>query len=548
MVDTAADVATARPSSSLSPGVSRPPSRTSGGQPADAVLWATLAGLALAAVLVLLHLGRGTTFFYDEWDWVQTRRRGLIEPLLRPHNGHLLAVPVAIYRVLFALVGLRHYTVFRVTAIGFELLCVGLAMIVVRRELPRLLIVVAAAALLFYGPGWQDLLWPLQIAYTASVAGSLAAIILLRRRDRIGDVSAAVCLTLSVASSGLGLPLLAGAAAYLLLAREWRRLWVIAVPGVLYGLWYLRYGQSEIRLANLPKLPAYMSTTSGATIGGLLGLRIDYGRFFCGVLAALVVVAVVRHRDVPPVLGYALVSVIGMWAAFGLARGQLGEPASSRYLYPGALLVVLVAATLPRRRLQPAVALGLAVVLPFTVWSNAKVFRSGAAGLRSTSQVVRVELGALQVAGSHTEPAFRPDTGRMPQVWAGPYLAAVRALGSPSASVKEIERSSEALREDADGVLVAAYRSAAAGAGASHSCEVAPLSTVTPGSDLLIRAGPAGTTQVWLRRFAGAFRITPDATVAPDAALALALPVDGVATPWELRVAGAGASRCVSSG
>ncbi len=550
MVDPAADLATEAaaaepPSSRQSRALGAP--KQARWPDAPGLLAGGLAALGVATLLLLMHLGRGTTFFFDEWDWIEQRRTGFVNPLLRPHNGHLSAVPVAIYRVLFAIVGLRHYGVFRATAIGFELLCVALVVLLVRSDLPRLLVLVAAAALLLYGPGWQDLLWPFQIGYTASLAGGLAAVLFLRRGDRVGDVLASICLVLCVASSGVGLPLLAGAAVVVLLGRDWRRLGVIAVPVVVYGIWYLRYGQSEVRLANLPKLPAYMSTTSAATVGGLLGLQIDYGRFFCGVLATLLVVAVVRRRSLPPLLSFAVVSAIVMWAAFGLARGQLGEPASSRYLYPGAVLIVLGAAAAPRRRTHPVVALGLAVLLPFTVWSNSRVFRDGAAGLRDTSQVVRVELGALQIAGSHVNPGFRPDTSRMPQVSAGPYLAAVRALGSPAATTTQIERSSEGLREDADAVLVGAYRSASPATAAASSCSAAdrgaPIS-VDPGSLLILHAGSAG--QLWLRRFGSGFRASPDAVVAPGATLVITLPRDSVPLAWEVRLAGTQASLCTT--
>jgi hypothetical protein len=513
----------------------------------EGALWAALVTLAIGTAAVVAHLGRGTTFFFDEWDWVQTRRTGIVGPLLRPHNGHLLAVPVAIYRILFAIVGLRHYAVFRATAIGFELLCVLLVVILIRHEVPRVLVLVAAAALLLYGPGWQDLLWPLQIAYTACLAGGLAAIVFLRRSDRLGDALATLFLALCVASSGLGLPILAGAAAMLLVARQWRRLWVIAVPAVMYGIWYLHYGQSEVHLANLPKLPAYMSTTSGATVGGLLGLQTDYGRFFCGVLVTLLFVAIIRRRQVPPALVFGVVSATAMWAALGLARGQLDEPSSSRYLYPGAILVVLAAAMVPRRRVYPAVAAALAIVLPFTIWANSKVFRQGAAGLRDTSSIVRVELGALQVAGSHDDPGFRPDTARMPQVFAGPYLAAVRALGSPAATVPDIERSSEALKEDADAVLVAAYLSASHNPSTTPVCTTPgrALATIEPGSELVLDAGSGA--RVWLRRFADHFRGTPDATLAPGARLVVELPSDAVTAPWHVELAG-GVVACAADG
>jgi hypothetical protein len=560
MVDTAADASSTTDPSNADPSTSAPSITASStgsrrststrlGRSAfdapDGVLAGALATLAAATTVLLVHLGRGTTFFYDEWDWIQTRRTGFANALFRPHNGHLSAVPVVVFRVLFATVGLRHYLVFRLVAIAIQLLAVALFVLVVRRRLPALLVFVAAAALLLYGPGWQDLLWPFQIGYTAGLAGGLAAVLFLRRKDPLGDGLAALCLVIAVASSGVGLALLAGAAVLILVTRDWRRLWVIAVPVIVYGIWYLKYGVSEIRIANVPTLPAYMSSTAGATVGGLLGLQLDYGRFFLGVLATLLVVAAVRARRVPPMLAYAVASVIAVWAAYGLARGQLDDPTASRYLYPGAFLLVLAAAEAPRRRIHPLVALGLAVLLPFTLWSNSRVLRAGAASLRETSQVVRVELGALEIAGGHTAAGFRPDTTRMPQVSAGPYLAAVRALGSPAAGVAEIERSSESLREVADGVLAAAYHSVAT-SDALPSCASTSLSPmmVAPGSELALRASPNAAAQIWLRRFGDQFASTPVATVPPGQAFAIVLPTDGVSRAWQVSVRGTGVTGC----
>src|SRR5687767_571505 len=64
---------------------------------------------AAAAAALLLHLGRGLTFFYDEWDWVFSRRTGAATAFLENHNGHLHAVPIVVYRLLFATVGLETY-------------------------------------------------------------------------------------------------------------------------------------------------------------------------------------------------------------------------------------------------------------------------------------------------------------------------------------------------------------------------------------------------------------------------------------------------------
>ncbi len=68
------------------------------------------------------YAGRHLTFFYDEWAFILTRRGGGLGTYLDPHNGHLALFPVIVYKVLFATVGLRHYTPYRVVEIALHLL------------------------------------------------------------------------------------------------------------------------------------------------------------------------------------------------------------------------------------------------------------------------------------------------------------------------------------------------------------------------------------------------------------------------------------------
>lgn len=55
-----------------------------------------------------MHENRGTTFFQDEWSWILTRHGGGLATFSEAHNEPWL-VPVAICKLLFAIVGLRHY-------------------------------------------------------------------------------------------------------------------------------------------------------------------------------------------------------------------------------------------------------------------------------------------------------------------------------------------------------------------------------------------------------------------------------------------------------
>src|SRR5260221_7588656 len=87
-----------------------------------------------AAGIELDRLGRGRTFFFDEWTFILDRRGGLVDALLQPHNGHLSLIPAGVYRVLFLVVGLAHYRPYRLVAIFVHLLVAALVAALVRRS------------------------------------------------------------------------------------------------------------------------------------------------------------------------------------------------------------------------------------------------------------------------------------------------------------------------------------------------------------------------------------------------------------------------------
>src|SRR5437588_10493731 len=89
--------------------------------PAAAV--AAFALMAVAAGIVCLVLTRSTTFQADEWVWAIQRRGGGIAPLLQSWNGHFSLVPVLVYKLLWATVGLRTYVPYRLVITALHITC-----------------------------------------------------------------------------------------------------------------------------------------------------------------------------------------------------------------------------------------------------------------------------------------------------------------------------------------------------------------------------------------------------------------------------------------
>ena len=111
---------------------------------------------------------------------------------LEPYNGHLSAVPIAIYKLLFVTVGIDSVALYRLTLLGLHLVCVALLFVYARRRVGDWLAVLVAASLLFLGSGWHDLLVPFQIGFLVSIAAVLGALLLQDRRAW-GQTSASRC-------------------------------------------------------------------------------------------------------------------------------------------------------------------------------------------------------------------------------------------------------------------------------------------------------------------------------------------------------------------
>jgi hypothetical protein len=419
--------------------------------------WA-LTGLLLADALLLLYMGRGLSFFYDDWDYAIHDYGGGIHSLLEPHNGHLSVVPIAIYKVLFHVVGLNHYAVFRLVVLALHLTCGVLVFVLAARRVDRVAALLAAALILFLGAAWEDLLWAFQMSYLLSVAAGLACWVLLERReDRRSEILVMLCLIVALGSSSLGIAVIVGIAVEMAWRKRWRSAWVVVVPVLLYAIWYLGYGESELTKNGLINAPGFVEDLAAAAFGGLLGRALEWGR----PLALLGSLVVLRRlaRPLPVTARFVglLATGLALWIITAAARSDISQPETSRYIYLGAIVIVLTGVELLAEvTITPrATALATLLVACFAV-TGLTVLHNGATALRGDSRTVTAELGALELAAAHAPPDYRPDTLRAPQITAGPYLHTVRSIGSsPADAPAQIAAANTASRAAADAVLLA---------------------------------------------------------------------------------------------
>ncbi len=536
--------------------------------------WA-LAALLLADGLLLLYMGRGLTFFFDEWDYVIHDYGGGIHSLMLAHNGHMSVVPVAIYKLLFHVVGLNHYAVYRLVLIALHLLCASLVFVLVSRRESRVTALLACALILFLGAAWEDLLWAFQIDYMLSIAGGLMAWVLLERRDRLGDLGATAAVAVSVASSGLGIAVLLGVFVELALKRDWRRGYIVLIPAILYGAWYLGYGEDVITNEGLIHSPGFSEDIAAAAFGGLVGHGLDWGRPLALLGFIVLLARLARPSVISPRLAGLLVTGLSLWLLTAAARSNISSAETGRYVYLGAVVIVLVCAELLRGvALSPRLlAVGAVAVAIFAI-TGLTLLRDGAVSLRGTSKTVTAELGALELAAAHAPANYQPDPHLAPQILAGPYLHTVHAIGStPADSPAALRTSDPTARTAADGVLLALAAPALSGvsatgfagdqgqvppgvlavsAGAAHSSggcvTVRPLAPSAaaavidlPSTGLLIRADGAAPVALAARRFGDSFVALAGSVPARGTGELRAVPDGAAGAPWQLQLSASSA-------
>jgi hypothetical protein len=538
-----------------------------------------MGALLLAAAALVLIETRGTAPWFDEWIWIVHRRNGGLDTFLQPHNEHFVLVQVTIYRLLFAAAGLQHSLPYRAVMVAAESACVLLVFVYARRRVGGWAAVAAAVLLLFLGPGWEVILWPFEIGWLISVGAGLGCLLALDRRDRPGDIAAAVLLIVSLASSGIGVVIAVGIAVEILAVR--RRpgdLWIFAVPGLLFGLWWIGYHErTQFTSHSLWRVPRWVADSASASLAAVTGLGGDsvpdnkaatlltWGRPLGIAVLLILIFALPRLRPISPRV-MTLAAVVGsFWLLTALDRTLLGAPYVSRYLYVGATFVILIAVELAAgRRLSAPVLWVLAVAVLAVVGSNLRVLDHGARYLREDGLQTRLVLGAADLAGGAARADFVLGLPGYPfvRVAAGEYRAAARDLGTPAAGQAALATAPEDYRRLIDAELVGAeglgLRADAVRPGGSAPTVVGSASgAVTKrGSCVVMRPGavmsaasppslqvalpaagariaaPHGSVAVAVRRFADGFRDL--GTVSAGQPASLRIPRDRGARAWQL--------------
>ena len=512
------------------------------------VWYAGLAILLVAVAAMMLYLTRGLTFNLDEWI-VVTERRGPGAPsLLAPHNEHLSVLIIGAFVALLKLGGLDALALFMVPLVALQL-ALGVLLFVIAKA--RVGVGVALGVVTFAllsGLAYENFLIPGQAGQMASIVAGVGAFYVLdrppsKREDRLlcGLMIVALC------SSGLGIPVLVGIAVELLLTREGRaRLWVVAVPFVLYVLWYVSFGTNRAGFHDLALSSLWAWTALNHAAGALIGERqIEPGRDF---LIVLLVVLAYRAFRVPRASRIRLAAIATILVTFygltAISRLGIAPPSSSRYLTVGLVFLLLMLVEAARGwKIRPWVPYVVLFLALSSFSKDSKIaFKDGRSLFLQRSERVRASLGAVELLGrDRVDPKLEVAPFAAPFLEAGHWFDTLDDLrGDPGDSPSELVRASADARGFADDTLIRAGGLAIRPAPARAACEEAWRGATgpVPAAGVRVEAPRFKALTLRARRFGEQWVVVGVLPVAPGRALELHPLADAAAEA--LRPAGDG--------
>lgn len=524
-----------------------------------------IGALAIAALLIVV-LSWDLTFFQDTWAFLLERRGHSVGDFLRPHNEHLVVIPVFITKVCESLFGLSsaHPEMFVMTA--SLIIVAALLYVYVRRRVGAWLALAAALPVMFLGSAWMILLWPFEIEFSGAAAAGVASLLIFEREDRLGDAWACVLLIISIGFGSLGLSFAFAAAVGVWQTRRsrgWGRAYVVLVPAVLYLGWYAGWGHTaehHVTLTNVLQTPRFVMEGFASAAGSVFGLNTEkeaatgepvWGRPLILILIALAVFWKWRRPGISAFFWRSTAAAASYWILAGFSYIPGREAASNRYVYAGVIFLVMMAADLfsgvrvGRKALIAVLAIGACAVLP-----NIALMKEGSNVLETQGELTRADTAAIQIARRTIPPEMVMDptiTGTLANVAIvpGPYLEVTDQHGSPAYSPAELVNGSPLAQHWADVFLSKALplsfevlptRQSPRGSCSNLGGDGSEAETELGPGTVLIVAAPDAEAKVTARRFSGT-EFPVELGVVPAGEVAkLSIPQDEATQPWHLKI------------
>jgi hypothetical protein len=410
----------------------------------------------------LFSLTANTTYFIDDWMFFADRYEWTFSALLKSHNGHLAIVPAFVYICLFKIFGYDHYEVFRLLALIVHLAICFLVADLVRRRHGWVIATSVGVAVALMGSAAEVFLWGFPWSFSGGLLFFLIALRCLQRANNshglLWPLLTCLSVGLSIGSSGTGLGSLAVILTLTLCGASRRRFWWVGIaPLVLYLVWYSRFGGTGLSPSALSTIPGHVARYGAGSVSGFFGVDQRWGWPVLGIVLILFLKSLWSHRFDVSLLSFPIFVLI-FWLAVSHTRGGFGGYEVSRYLYVGAICVMLIISdsvnplsTLHLRR--AFFVKGCVVLLAIlAIWGSNSEMQSWALFVRRVSEST---LGKLVVVEAHR--ASVPDETilftfmSVPLLSAGDYFEAIDDVGSsPVDGLKDLATASSGIRYSAD--------------------------------------------------------------------------------------------------
>ena len=523
--------------------------------------YVTLGLLLLAAAALQIYYRAKLGWLDDDWEFIFFRTNTPWDEIFTPHNSHMVVLPAAIFKLYISVFGLGEVLPMHVFSTAMYLLSAVVLFFWMRPLVGDGASLIGCAMILFLGAAYEDLLWAFQIGFTIPIAAGLGGLIMLRGETARGDLIGCGLLVVAVLGSDMGLMPVAGAAVALLF-RKRRRLvdaYVVLVPVAVYAGWWLGWGHevnSAISSDNLVGAPEYVWNAYRSVVAALTGtfeIEGDAGTWISALLALALAAAIAARliviRRVPAQFLVGAACAVVFWSLAALNEGDFGRYNESRYLYPGAVFLLMAIAgafegvILAGRRLALLAAL---VIVPIAV--NVLALRDGYYEVFSNHFDTEMASATATEVG---RPAIPPDTLVTVAFYIMPaeyFHAVIDESGKAGWSLEEIPEQSEYARTTIDKQLIATLpvsirettrprpgRPDARCETVDPSAAPAPLEL--QGDEFTVT--PEGDVQVALGRFA---TDTPNVIgpVTAGSTAVVRIPADLSPTPWRAAFIGEG--------
>jgi hypothetical protein len=333
--------------------------------------------LAVGAVVVLIGLGLGMTFFADEWAFIESRSLGDPATWFPPHNEHWSTLPILLYRSMVETIGIGSYVPYLAVVAILHATVAALVYLLLEHSSGPRFALAGSVIVLFFGAGFENLFWGFQTGFIGSMVFGLAAMVVEDRepsRSRVAII--AVLLLGAVMCSTIGVILAVAIGVEWMLDRRWRdAITALLLPAVVLLAWLLTVGRDGVMqrdpltLEAASAIPTYVVAGFGNAAGSISGLPV-IGSVLA--LAGLVGMAWRGQTGRVPVRAIGIVVAITVqYALTGLVRGPIGVEFAdyTRYTYvAGILAMVALGELLGPVRLPSAGRARLGMVAAFTIW------------------------------------------------------------------------------------------------------------------------------------------------------------------------------------